>query len=91
MNDYRPHQARETLIAMMEAQVAKAREEARRAKEMGARVKAVLEELGGGVEDNNDVGSVKSRREYGVREEEREEDEEMRRVWEVVGTEVGFV
>lgn len=96
VNDYRPHQARETLIAMMEAQVAKGREEGKGAREMGARVKAVLEKLGGGVEvaveDNRDMGSMMNgRREYGVRGREREEDEETRTVWEVVGREVGFV
>lgn len=81
---------------MMEAQVAKGREEGKGAREMGARVKAVLEKLGGGVEvaveDNRDMGSMMNgRREYGVRGREREEDEETRRVWEVVGREVGFV
>lgn len=96
VNDYRPHQARETLIAMMEAQVAKGREEGKGAREMGARVKAVLEGLGGGgevaVEDSRDVGSMMNgRREHGVRGREREEDEETMRVWEVVGREVGFV
>lgn len=94
VNDYRPHQARETLIAMMEAQVAKGREEGRSASEMGARVKAVLEGLGGGGEvavDSRELGSVNGSHEHGARGEEREGDEETKRVWEVVGREVGFV
>lgn len=101
MNDYRPHQARETLIAMMEAQVTKGQEEGRGAREMGARVKAVLEGLGGGgdgagemavEEDGRDVRLGSGRREeHGVRGEEGEGDDETRRVWEVVGREVGFV
>lgn len=80
---------------MMEAQVAKARDEGRGAREMGARVKAVLDGLGGSgdvaMEDSRDVGLVIGRQEHGVREEEKEEDEETKRVWEIVGREVGFV
>lgn len=95
MNDYRPHQARETLIAMMEAQVAKAREEGRSAREMGAKVKAVLEGLGAGgevaLDDSRSVGVMYGRREHGMRGEDREGDEEMKRIWETVGREVGFV
>lgn len=80
---------------MMEAQVAKGREEGRGAREMGARVKAVLEGLSGGgevaVEDSRERGSMNGLREHGVRGEERDGDEETKRVWEVVGREVGFV
>lgn len=82
---------------MMEAQVARAREEGRRAREMGAKVKAVLEGLGGGggelaVDDSRGgVGVVNGRREDGMRGEDREGDEEMKRIWETVGREVGFV
>lgn len=89
VNDYRPHQARETLIVMMEDQVAKGRAEGRGAREMGARVKAMLEGLGGGgevaVEDSH------GRREHGVRGADTEGDEKTRRVWETIGREVGFV
>ncbi|MCJ1463876.1 Mediator of RNA polymerase II transcription subunit 7 [Pseudocyphellaria aurata] len=90
VNDYRPHQARETLILMMEDQVAKGRAEVRGAREMGARVKAVLEGLGGGLEDSRDMGMRSGRRDHGVRGADTE-DEETRRVWETIGREVGFV
>ncbi len=80
MNDYRPHQARETLIAMMEEQVARAREEGRRARSMGEKVRGVLEELGRGA-NGNDLG----------REEEGDGEGEERRLWEVLDREVGFV
>lgn len=81
VNEYRPHQARETLIIMMEEQVKRAREEGKGAREMVARVKTVLGELASGDGDGDvDLG----------REEGKEEGEE-RRVWEVVGKEVGYV
>lgn len=81
INEYRPHQARETLIVMMEGQIKRAREEGRGAREMVERVKTVLSGLARGDGDRDrDLG----------REEGREEGEE-RRVWEVVGREVGYV
>lgn len=81
VNEYRPHQARETLIVMMEEQVKRAREEGKGAREMVARVKTVLGELASGdVDGDGELGY----------EEEKEEGEE-RRVWEVVGKEVGYV
>lgn len=78
VNEYRPHQLRETLIAMMEAQVARCREEGTRARETGERVKEVLEGLG--------VGKVGE----GETTKEDEGEGEERRVWEVVKREVGF-
>lgn len=83
VNEYRPHQARETLIVVMEEQVKRAREEERGAKEMVERVKTVLRGLARGDGDGDgdgDLGRVKW----------NEEGEE-RRVWEVVGREVGYV
>lgn len=82
MNEYRPHQARETLIAMMEAQVARGREEVRGWQEMGERVREVLE----GVSSGEEV----TRLGEGRKGEVEGEDEE-NRVWEVVGEEIGFV
>ncbi len=81
VNEYRPHQARETLIVMMEGQVKRAREEGRGAREMVERVKTVLRGLARGDGDGEGVLG---------REEGKEEGEE-RRVWEVVGREVGYV
>lgn len=81
VNEYRPHQARETLIAMMEEQVKRAREEGRGAREMVERVKSVLGGLAGG-----DGGG-----DWDLGREEWNEEVEERRVWEVVGREVGYV
>lgn len=83
VNEYRPHQARETLIVMMEEQVKRAREEGKGAREMVARVKTVLGELASGDGDGDGDGDL-------GREEGKEEGEE-RRVWELVGKEVGYV
>ena len=83
VNEYRPHQARETLIVMMEEQVKRAREEERGAKEMVERVKTVLRGLARGDGDGDGDGDL-------GREAGKEEGEE-RRVWEVVGREVGYV
>ena len=46
LNEYRPHQARETLIEMMEEQISKGREEIRLCAEAGTRVREVLRGLG---------------------------------------------
>lgn len=81
INEYRPHQARETLIVMMEAQIKRAKEEGRGAREMVERVITVLSGLAR--EDGDGDGAL-------GREEGKEEEEE-RRVWEVVGREVGHV
>lgn len=82
VNEYRPHQLRETLIAMMEAQVVRCREEGEKAREMGRRVKEVLEGMGGGGWEER-VGKMGN-------EGGDENEEEERRVWEVVWREVGF-
>ena len=82
MNEYRPHQARETLIAMMEAQVERAKEETRRAREMSAKVKAVLQGLA--VEVRDGEASVEQEREAEV------DDSEEKMVWEVIEKEVGI-
>lgn len=68
---------------MMEAQVDRAKEETRRAREMGAKVKAVLEGLAVEVRD----GEAAVEREG----DEEVDDVEERMVWEAVGKEVGFV
>lgn len=78
MNEYRPHQLRETLIASMEAQLARCRAEGARAREMAGRVRGVLEGVGRGVGEGEGEGKGDAG------------EEEERRVWEVLGREVGF-
>lgn len=46
LNEYRPHQARESLILMMQDQLDKSREETKAIGEMKAKVEGILEGLG---------------------------------------------
>ena len=48
VNAYRPHQARESLIAEMEGWVGRGREEVRRMREAGERARGVLDRVGAG-------------------------------------------
>lgn len=88
INEYRPHQARETLILMMEEQVERCREEGRRGREGAENVRRVLGELGA-VMDGKAEGGWKELLEEEGEERERKETGEERRVWEVVNREVG--
>ncbi|KAL8715815.1 MAG: hypothetical protein Q9220_000482 [cf. Caloplaca sp. 1 TL-2023] len=84
VNEYRPHQARETLIFMMEEQVEKCRAETRAGEEICERVRKVVEEVEGGGEG---VGKVR-----GDGGAKKGGDEKMRgekRMWEVIAEEVG--
>ncbi len=54
INQYRPHQARETLVLLMEERVEGMREEVRRVREGRERVESVMRELG--VKNEEEVG-----------------------------------
>ncbi|KAL2044793.1 hypothetical protein N7G274_002568 [Stereocaulon virgatum] len=90
LNAYRPHQARETLILMMEEQVRTIRAETDAVRESVGRAREVVERLGKGGEGgdmNGSIGEVESegekrRRIYEMRE---------KRVWEVLEREVGRI
>ncbi len=90
MNEYRPHQARETLIEMMEEQIRRAREETRGAKEMVGRVKEALERVAGDGRDEKRAqdGAVEIEEEALNEVEDKEEEEKM--VWNVLEREVGY-
>lgn len=85
MNEYRPHQARETLIMMMEGQVERCREETRVGRGVRERVKGVLGGLG--VVPDAGWGGGGMREIGGGKNRGREEEE--KRVWEVLEREVG--
>jgi mediator of RNA polymerase II transcription subunit 7 len=85
INEYRPHQARETLILMMEEQIQRCRSEGRAGREGAERVKKVLEEVGR-VEG---VGKELLRGEGGGRGERAGDGEGEKRLWEVINREVG--
>ncbi|MCJ1258823.1 Mediator of RNA polymerase II transcription subunit 7 [Lignoscripta atroalba] len=87
VNEYRPHQARESLILMMEDQVKRCREEIRGVKEMKRKVEAILEGLGdeslGSIEDSRD------QRERTMGEMEEKQREEEKTVWEILAQQLG--
>lgn len=88
INEYRPHQTRETLILMMEEQVRRGREEVRGVREGRERVEGVLRGLVGAeaVEglEGGEEGRLKGR-EAARRERERREEKV---VWEVISRDV---
>ena len=83
LNEYRPHQARESLILMMQDQLDRSRAETRGIREMKDKVEGILEGLSqakladGGKGDGKDVGER-----LGL-------DEEGRDVWEELEREFG--
>ncbi len=83
INEYRPHQARETLILMMEEQIERCRSEGSAGREGAERVRKVLEEMG----RMDGVGKELLRGE-GERKMERGVDGD-KRLWEVINREVG--
>ncbi|KAI9873281.1 MAG: Mediator of RNA polymerase II transcription subunit 7 [Pleopsidium flavum] len=85
INEYRPHQARETLIGMMEEQVERCRGEVRGVREMREKVEGILEGLGRGGAVGEEVVEVEEVEERKGRRR-REED---RRVWEALERELG--
>lgn len=96
MNEYRPFQAREALIELMEGQVERGRAEVAALKGLGGRVEMVLGGLGVGTGTGDDGLEVEIEvegeggRKGGVRrmgrrkEEEGEEEEEEKRVWQIL-------
>ena len=90
INGYRPHQARETLIEMMEEQIRKGREEIKICGEAKSKIKQVLQGLGKvdrGLE-GKETASVE-RQVGNKRKREISTEEEDRRVWELLRKEIG--
>ena len=88
MNEYRPHQARETLIEMMEEQIRRGKEETKGAKDMVQRVREALEKLAVGDDGDERAMEVKDRGEENEQIEDENDEEKM--VWRVLEREVGF-
>lgn len=84
INEYRPHQARESLIQMMEEQVRQGREEIRICRETEERVREALGSLGKDLEVAEVEEGRKRKREPGKAREQR-------RVWEMLEREIGGV
>lgn len=86
MNGYRPHQARETLILMMEEQIEKVRGETRAVRESVGSAREVVEGLGRGGEGVEDVGGR-----VGKDGGKRQMNTGERRIWELLDRDVGRI
>ena len=81
MNEYRPFQAREALIEMLEQQVERGKAEVEGMRKMREKVERVLMGLGEGLENEGDCGD--GRREVGKEEKgKKKKVEEEKRVWD---------
>ncbi|CAF9937259.1 MAG: Mediator of RNA polymerase II transcription subunit 7 [Heterodermia speciosa] len=90
INGYRPHQARETLIEMMEEQIRKGREEIKICDEAKTKIKQVLSGLGKADRELEGKGTASVERQAGnKRKREVSTEEEDRRVWELLRKEIG--
>ena len=89
INGYRPHQARETLILMLEEQLERVRGETRGVREAVGRAKEVIETLGkedrGGVGRGGEAEQLRESLNHGSRKEELME----KRIWEVLEKDTG--
>lgn len=86
VNEYRPHQARETLIQMMEEQIRRGREEITIFRETEEKVKLALGNLAKGLQWEEEGLGRKRKREMKRDKNNAEED---RRIWEMLEREVG--
>ena len=91
LNEFRPHQARETLIEMMEEQVRRGREEIRLCEETKVKVQDVLSGLGKVAEEPEikEKASVERQAGRGKRKLEVKREDENRRVWQCLNRELG--
>ncbi|KAI9673054.1 MAG: Mediator of RNA polymerase II transcription subunit 7 [Caeruleum heppii] len=83
LNEYRPHQARETLILMMEAQLERSRKETDGIRRMRGKVEEVLQTL------REEAEMVEGLVERGGKKEEDGDGGEEMRVWETLYRKVG--
>ena len=95
VNEYRPHQAREALILMMEAQVERGKREKEGIRELSTRVDNLLAGLGEGLDEREmeekgsngtDLGQGRG---GGEDEEWEREMEEEDRMWEILREDLG--
>ncbi|OCL09873.1 putative RNA polymerase II mediator complex protein [Glonium stellatum] len=87
INEYRPHQARETLILMMEDQLEKKRAEVEGIKRMKQKIDDVLAGLAKNALELADVMDAENTRSQSP-DEQRKEDQ--RRMWHVLNEELGI-
>ena len=89
INGYRPHQARETLILMLEEQLQRVRGETKGIGEAVGRAREVVERLGKEDREGGDLDVITDKmRRSGDRQDSKEQRME-KRTWEVLEREVG--
>ena len=89
INGYRPHQARETLIEMMEEQIRKGREEIKICDEAKTKIKQVLRGLEKVDQEQEGEETALGKRQAGnKRKRDVSAEEEDRRVWELLRREI---
>ena len=85
LNEYRPHQARESLILMMEAQLARSKAETKGIENMKAKVEGILAGLG-------QVNIIREEaEEYKDEKKNPEEYDGSKEVWDELHREYGLV
>jgi mediator of RNA polymerase II transcription subunit 7 len=89
INEYRPHQARQTLIAKMEEQVRKKREEIESVKRIGEKVKEVLAGFGGVDGEDKPSNGGEETLEDGTRAREEDRQRVQRGMWDAINEVVG--
>ena len=88
INGYRPHQARETLILMMEEQLEMVRGETRSVRESVERARGVMEGLG---KQDQDEDRMADRKGAEGNRRKKMEEKKTKRIWEVLERDVGSV
>ena len=93
LNEFRPHQARETLIEMMEEQVRRGREEIKLCEETEVKVRDVLSGLGKAAEEPEvkEEASMQRQAGRGKRKLEAKREDENRRIWRSLDKEFGTI
>lgn len=86
INGYRPHQARETLILMLEEQLERVRGETKAVGEAVGRAKEVVETLGKEDQGGVEMDQLREAVSHGIRREQSVE----KRIWKVLEREVGI-
>jgi mediator of RNA polymerase II transcription subunit 7 len=84
INEYRPHQARETLIRIMEEQVRRKKAEVQAVKEMRGKVEEVLDGFGKAVNGETTTDKEEPKTKGKVWAEEDKRKEAQRRLWDVM-------
>ena len=91
INAWRPHQARESLIAMMEGQIEKIKSESERVRESVGSAKEVVEGIGKSVEGQEENGTVSGHgnRTIGDRGQTQKKRKKEETLWELIDRKVG--